>query len=567
MSLSPLHPPTILHASGRLARLRALVGLAVVLLSSLPTTGMAFSDDAVTVLPAAGTDSADVYSLTGTPNNLQARRVGTRRLLTDALGPAAFADLKRLPDGGTLLADVNDRGFATTTAEGELDFTLDASGARPGIQAASVIGYDQNSEPVRFLYADDNSQRVAIHDAAADTDIWKKRLVRPAAPAKVVQIIALPGERIAYAINWPTLGTSGIDVLDLSDENLGDTIAHFASQSHGGAPEETKIIDGLTGLRDLFGLDDDRLLVTGRERLFILSISQRKVLRRLDVSKRDDLAGQFVAARGLPSGRIAAATVEPGLWTRPHPNHRVIWFDDELSDLVARTEPLSRAPWRVEPADGHGASGSMGLQPDRSFVPTGELADIALDGPIRIRPVPARQGGTGSTTANISNPTARPVYLRRVAITASPGECEEGSDRTVFAESFDLVMRPSESMTIESAFALDPDAQTGEWCARLELEDRSGNARVESRDAAFSVIADGGDVRQRTGRRVEPLDLGLNSGDIGTGSPDGGSGPITDLPTDPVGCGCDAAGRRRLPVSLGLVALGLLGGALARRRR
>jgi len=543
----------------------AVLGLFAALIAA-PRGAVSASEDAVAVLPAAGTDSVDIYSLTGTPNNLQAEHTGQRRLVADSLGPSSFTDLKLLPGGGHLVADFDDRGFATTDADGRLDFALAGRGDRPGVESVSVVGYDDTTSPVRFLYTDDGEQRIAIHDARAEADLWSHRLTSPTVPAELIQVIALPDRRVALAMNWPTLQASGVDVLDLSADRAGEPEVRFANKSHQGAPESTTIVEGMTDLRDVFGLDDDRVLITGARQLFVVSISEHELLARVSLTDRPNLAGEFVAARGLPSGHVAAATVEPGLWTRPHDNHRVVWFDENLESLVARTDPLSRAPWRVEPAGGHGASGTRGLEPDSSFVPTAGLDDLSVQGAIEIRPVPARQGGTGTTRVGLANRSSRPVHLARAAITAAPGSCGDADDGETFAETADLVLSPSESKTVTGAFALDPDAETGPWCLRLQLESREGETRTETRDGAFSVVAEGGDTGRGTGREVESIDLGLRTGDIGLGD-DGGSGPLPDLPTDQGGCNCTSPSGGTPPAGgFGLLAWGLLGALLARRR-
>ena len=524
----------------------------------------ALSDDAVAVLPAAGTESAVIYSLTGSAPNVKAEQVGKRTLVAGELAPSSFTDLKILPKDNNALSDFGDRGVGATDADGELIFSLKAPGERPGIQSVSVVGYDDVSRPERYLLSDDNGQRVEIYDDSADSVIWAKQLVSPPVPAKIVQAIALPDHRIGVAMNWPTEQSGGVDVIDMTGSDAASIELRFSGKKFDGPADTVVEIEDLTELRDLFGLGADELLVTTHDTVLIISMKDQKVVERLRISDHGDLAGEFISARKLDSGHIAVATVEPGLWRRPHPNHRVFWFDDELSKIVARSPSLSRAPWRVEPARGHGGSGTIGLEPDLDFVPQGELDDAVMLGRIEIRPAPARVGGTGNAKVKAKSGVAQPIYLARATISANPGGCDASSGWKQLVDETSLVLRPNEPTSLEGPFHIDSEASPGEWCARLELEGRSGNTRVLSPKRRFSVISGDSDAGTSTGNQVDPVDLDLRS------FVDGGLGDAENAFQDTSGsnngggCGCHASGGR-LPVASFLL-LAVFGLAARRRR-
>jgi hypothetical protein len=531
------------------ARCLSAATTAVLLLAvCLPNPSAAAPDDAVAVLPAAGAEHAAVYSLTGSPDNLQAERIGQRRLVAGELAPSAFTDLKILANDQQLLTDFDDRGVATTEPEGTLDFSLAGSGDKPGVGTASVVGYDDQGQPVQFLYGDDDRQRIAIYDRRAESDVWENTITTPSVRARVVQVIGLPESRIAAAIEWPSIGLSAIDIFDLSAEGSDKFVVRLASSSHEDAPQPTAPVSALQNIRDIFGLADGRLLVTTRDDLLVISLTNRQVDSRFRITDHDGLAGDFIAARALPSGQVAAATVQPGLWTQPHENHRLLWLDENLEEVLAQRGLLERAPWRVEAADGHGGSGTMGLQPGLDFVPSASLDDLQLATPVDLRPTPVRRGGASNASTRLSNPTSRPIHLKRAALLASPDRCEAETRRETLVEQVGLGIPPGGNIGLQGTFRLGEDAPTGEWCAWLELESPDDSNRPLPDSLAFEVIAPNADAGVGTGNVAEPIDLELRTADAG-GLVDSGSGPGQDVKLDPSGnCNC-ASTPTRPPVS------------------
>jgi MYXO-CTERM domain-containing protein len=554
-----------MNASLPVARRLSAAPIVVLLLAvCLPAPSAAAPDDAVTVLPAAGTERASVYSLTGSPDNLQAERIGQRRLAAGELAPSAFTDLKILANDQQLLTDFDDRGVATTDADGTLDFSLGRSGDKPGVGTASVVGYDDEGAPVQFLYGDDDLQRIAIYDRRAESDVWENTIITPSVRAQVVQVIGLPESRIAAAIEWPSIGLSAIDIFDLSAEGSDKFVLRLASSNHDNAPQPTAQVSALRDIRDIFGLADGRLLVTTRDDLLIISLTNRQVDGRFRITDHEELAGEFIAARALPSGRVAAATVQPGLWTRPHENHKLIWFDENLEQVLARRGPLERAPWRVEPADGHGGSGTMGLRPGLNFLPSASLDDIQLAAAVELRPIPVRRAGASNASARLSNPTSRPIYLERAALLASPDGCEADTRRETLVEEVGLGIPPGGNVGLQGTFRLGEDMPTGEWCAWIQLESPDGSERPLPDSLTFEVIAPNADAGVGTGNTAEPIDLELRTADAG-GFADGGRGPGQDGQLDPSG-GCSCTSTPRHPPLSGLV-WGLLLAAIPRARR
>lgn len=525
---------------------------------------LALTDDSVALLPVAGTDSALVYSLQGSDDKPEVIEEDRHRLIASELGPASFTDFKILPKNRHLLADFSDRGVAATDDEGALLFSLDSPGQRPGVASASVAGYGELDRPNRILFSSNNDQRISIYDARADETVWSRALVEPPESAEIVQAIALPDRRIAVALNWPALQTSGIDLIDLDSEGVPEILVRFANREHDGAPENLVVDEDIDEINDLFATSSDELLVTTSETLMTVSLADREVTRRLSLSDRPEFAGAFISARGLPSGRIAAATVEPGVWTRPHPNHHLFWLDSTLSEIVADVSDLDRAPWRVEPAKGHGGSGTAGFEPDRTYLPSGSLEDLGLSSGLEILPDPIQTGTVGTVRATLRNSTARPVFLAAATIEAKPDRCEMPGEWKNLVERADPVVGDGAEIQLEGPVQFQSDAPTGTWCVGLRAEDRAGNRTFVGERRTFELIDAQADASGGGGRRIRPVDLGLRYASDAAGADAGTEIETRDDPKNGGGCGCSTGSPRPFgPVAL-LLALGGLG--LARRR-
>jgi len=532
-----------------MARSLPLASLLVVgTLIAVPTAGLAQSSDAVAILPTAGTDSAVVYRLTGSAGKLSAERAGSRTLASEELAPASFTDFKVLDGGGNLLADGVDRGVLTTDESGAVDFQLADAGGRPGIASASVAGYDAQNRPDRLLFADEQQRRIEIYDQQFETVVWGNEISEPAGAIEMVSAVALPGARVAVGMNWPTLQVTGIDLYDLESGDSTAPEVRFANREHPGAPTSLITDADLTDLRDVFGLGGDRLLVVTTDALFVVSLSEKSIEKRLTLSDHSDFAGAFQSARKLPSGRVAVATVEPGVWTSSHPNHRVYWLDETLSTVAARTPALDAAPWRVEPAVGHAGSGTSGFAPDLSFLPAAAADDLELGGAPTVRPSPTQLQTATTVSTTVRNPTGRPLFLASAAIHAHPDGCEASNGWRTLVERTRLALPGGSEKTMSGVFQLPDDAALGTWCAQLRVEDRESNRRRLEPTVSFEVRPAGDNASDGTGRRVEPVDLGLRyAGDAG---PAGGDDSEIRRADGGGGCGCESTrGRPPIPWS------------------
>lgn len=531
-----------------------LLGLLCALL--LPRTAAALEDSDILLLPIAGVDRAPIYSLTNIGGQQVGRRSGRVPIVSGPAAPAAFGDLKKLVGGNHLLADFDARGAAITAADGEPIFSLDEPGALDDVASASAAGYAPDGRLTRILLAENSTQRIAIYDRGLGQYLWTRQLVLPPVRADIVQAIALPDHRIALAANWPTLGLSAIDVFRLDEESAAFQRIRFANKSHSDEPRNFVVLPDIEQVRDVFGLSDGRLLVTTAQKLLILSTSEMdgKIEASFSLGDSDELAGEWISARQLPSGQIAAATVEPGLWTQPHPNHRVVWLSSDLGDVEAVSPALERAPWRVEAALGHGGSGTLGFEPTLEFLPTGTIDDLQAPGRIELEPVPVRLGSPGSLGITLTAASQHPIVVPSVTVRAAPGSCEaleDGSGARTLAEWTDVIVGVGRPRPLDGSYRLEDDQPVGEWCARVHVQGRGSDSRTIGAGTRFRVVGGQNDAGGSGGSGVDPVDLELRAY---AERPDAGVEPISpsyDPDEPPEGCGCrttsETPGRDAVP--------------------
>jgi hypothetical protein len=543
----------------------------VAILSGTPASADAPDGDSpperlgeVAVLPAAGTGEVRLFEAESSPNTppskARVRQTGTRQLLPEGFGPSTFTDLEITGRRSHLVAGVGGRGAAWIAPSGDgsmlsAPFVLSPGRERNGIGAASVVATRPGGRPGRIVFAESSRRRLTIYDVRLESPLWSYRLTSPTTRSEIVQVVAAPEHRLVYAANWPDESLSAVDVLDLEGRTPSVPTIRFANApSNAPEPTRTVIDERLSELRDVSGLSDGRLLVTTSDWLLVLDPSSGSVVHAFELAAHPDLTGGvFVSARPLPSGNIVAATAEPGLWNRPAPNHRVYWLDADLSTILARTPPLSQAPWRVEPSEAYGGSGTLGFAPDDDFLPRGDLDGIQMPSGLQIDPAPLRIGTRGRLTATLLQTDRFPVVLSRLQLAARRGRCRNDpeSEATRWLERRDVVLRSRVSRSIRTSVALPTSIQRGEWCVGLRgrrADDTSWTAIGSQR--TVRIVASGADTGPGEERTIDPIDIGVRyygdtTADVspsndGSNAPSGRE-PVLDPPT---GCGCGTSRLR-----------------------
>src|SRR5690554_1156699 len=342
----------------RLRIIALILCAGALLFPTLRFPAQAQADDALLGLPTGPTRDAQVLGLVEANGVTSPVDLGEHRLLESAIGAAPMRDLKILPDGRNLISDVDGRGVLITDALGQAQFSLDAPGARLLISSASVSAYAAPGEIARLLITDSNRSQAFVMDPRNPGAplSWIRGFALPGARADFVDAIALPGQRSALAINWSSLGVSGIDIYQTRSGSPMTPIRRIAGATHPNQPEETVLLAKVAQLRDIMGLPNRNLLVTTQTTLFEMDLEDDIKWKITLGQAGANMQGEFAAATLLPSGRIALATVQPGVWTAPHVNHRVYWLSPSAlerskskSSPAARRLTLPLAAWKRAP--------------------------------------------------------------------------------------------------------------------------------------------------------------------------------------------------------------------------
>lgn len=529
---------------------------AFVLCLCLPNSAAAQNEDAVAILSNGGVETARLYDLDATQTLLRVVDRGERRIVDAALGPVVVRDLKILPDESHLLADVEGRGFTITEDDGAFSYAFAPAFELPRVTSATVTAYATAAQPARVLITDSNRSLAQVVDPSTDEVGWQRSFSIPGARASFAQAVALPESRIAIAINWPGVMLSGIDIFSARGGAPDQQVRRLASSDDPSNPPQTVVVPDLAEIRDVMGLADGNLLVTMPFALAEID-QDGQIVWSVDITSSLDINGEFASARLLPSGRVAVATFQPGVWTTPHPNHRVHWL--ALADLEAGTlEPLATtptlgaAPARVEPLAGHGGSGTFGYQPQLVPPSSGDLDALTLDPDLSLDAASYSLGDPLRATARLANTSDDAVFVPRTLIVATPGACgSTAQTEVVLFDVTDIEVAAGESYGIGSSTDLDARFFEGRWCMEVLLEGVDEVARPGT-PVEFDVMAGGSD-----GSSVTVRDLGYWGGDAAdAGGSDGGQ-PLDD--PEP-GCACSAPGGAVDASWIGLVILLLLGG-------
>ncbi|TDP76408.1 MYXO-CTERM domain-containing protein [Bradymonas sediminis] len=553
---------------------------AVVLASPLLFATELRADDTVLVVPTGPTMNAQVFGLNEANGEPASVDFGHYPLLDSTMGQAPIRDLKVLPDGRNLLSDVAGRGVAITDALGASEFSLDAPGARLRITSASVSAYAAPGEIARLLITDSNRSQAFVVDPRNPSGRlnWARGFALPGSRASFVDAIVLPGQKAALGITWATLGVSAIDVFSTSSGSPQTVIRRLASTTHPNQPEEFVIIPELDQLRAFMGLANGNLLVTTQYSLFEMDlegdIKWKITLGQGAVDANGEamtLRGEFTDATLLPSGRIALTTAQPGVWTSPHVNHRVYWLSPSALanseiEVIARSPALEFAPYRIEPRDGHGASGSFGFMPGLDATESGPLSDLTLSREFRLNQSEFVSGDNIFASADIGNPSAAPIALSSLIILANAGACGAQTETSIaLVEAVAVEIAPGEVFALRGSRTVDAAFSPGRWCARIYAQNGQGE-RVELGSAIeFDILEPSGN----SGSTIDVEDLDFWKGSENGENPDDET--PTDFPSDDddLGCGCasaSGASPERLPAAA-LMLLGFGGLGWVRRRR
>ncbi|MFU8802876.1 MAG: hypothetical protein ACNA8W_03605 [Bradymonadaceae bacterium] len=525
---------------------------------------LAHADDQVAVVFVGPNKRAPLYDLSfNEDETVRTFSPGERPLIAASGGGVSFTDIRILPSGAALLADAGQRGFVVTDRFGELLFVMDATRGTPLIASAVVASFIDEERPAQVLLTDNSTARVFLYDVVEERPVWNQAFTVSSYPGRLSAAIWMPEERVAVAVNWPSLGLHAVDVLPIGAHE-GQRPLRYTNQSHSDGPADQIVIEELEAVRDIMAFGDGNLLITSRFRLMAIDAGG-EVLWTVDSGLLPEVHGEFASARWLPSGRLALATFEPGMWTYPHTNHRVHWFevDDGEPRWIAKTPILDAAPSRIDAAGGHGATGTLNYRADLDGE-RGSAEDLVVVDHLSLDSVQYRLGDAVEVGAMLRNDGPTALRLGRLQVSVSPdpsdGRCDELEEN---ASGFlwrraPLLIEAGGLFILRSSGRLESPLGQGHWCARLISTDDQMIQRIHGRAVAFKITGSG------SASTIEVRDLG--------GTIDAGDGGDTDHPIDSLdepegGCVCSALAPYPTSPGPGWALFFLVAAFLVRTRR
>lgn len=553
---------------------RTRLVLALVLCAAWLCAAPALANDTVLVVPNGPTRAAARLDVDRTDSPARVVSRGVQPLAVAGADPVPIRDLKLLPGGSALLADADGRGVVIVDAQGARTFSLDQPGARPRTMSASVSAFSAPGEVARILVTDNNRSQAYVVDPQRDaTALWARNFALTRSQADFVQAIVLPGQTAAIAMNWRDMRIAGIDIFKMQAGIPQTLLRRIATEPHPNQPESLVVVPEVIELRDVMGLGNGNLLVTTRTRLFEMDLEGNIHWQiEIDQPQQDGgdspIHGEFRAATVLPSGDIALATVQPGVWTAPHPNHRVYWMSASALaasqvEIIAQSEALDAAPARLRAAGDPSGSGTFGYNPGLDAEGSGSVDDLELVRPLTLSRPSFARGERLIASADIKNAGAQAVMLARLTVALSSSACgAQTAQSRLLIDMVALQIAPDEVLKPRGNIEIDQTFSPGHWCARLHAHPAGGDAVELGAPVAFEILeSDAG-----TGSRIDVQDLGFWPGDD-AGVPGTNRPPRQDDVEVEAGCAC-ASNESSTP-QLSWVSLLIVAGALhaVRRRR
>lgn len=446
--------------------------------------------------------------------NAKVRPAGALHITSEEKGALVITDAWVLPNTTLLLAGRLDQEGIGIFDPASKTHTLIYKNISQNIdiQSATISSYTSPGAPLYMLWSNSMSSSIHLHDTRKEEEIWAQSLFLASSAARISQAISMPGGKIAVAANWTNLGMYGVEILTLhATTGIPQPSTRIANMTHPDQPEETYIIEDLGPMRELMALDVDTLLITTQFTVYAITL-QGDILWSIRTSDFNTLGGEFAGARKTPSGHIVAATFEPGVWTSPHHNHRVHYFDTSLPDgpkLIASSDVLGRAPRRVLSVDGTGGTGTFEWHGIDTQIGEGTLSQLQIASSLSINDTvfDAQDELTGTVT--LRNTKEQPVSIKRFVLTAiKSATClASGEPDLILFEDKDIVVPGQGTTTLSGQTVLLGKTFTpGNWCV---------SPAVQGDDGVWLHI-----TTQQTFRMRDPQDRHIPTIDLRRRTPD-----------------------------------------------
>lgn len=442
---------------------------------------------------------------------------------------ATYTDLVVWPGGSVLLADGSGSGGVVFDEQGDQTdqlFEPNTLDAPAGLVVSSFTAPDR---PTELLMAEQTGE-VSVYDTVDEVFTFGWTPTRQGTDPRLSRAVALPDRRAAVAVQWPQLEASTVEIVDLRQ-----TEGHTVVTSEAGADDAPRL-ERLHPVHNLMADLDGRLLVTSRDRIAIVD-EDGTLEWNYDIGQFGQTAGVFEAAFWLESGRIVAATRQPGLWNEPHTNHRLHLLDPDADPPHrASGPPLEGAPLQLDAADeGHGATGTRGHYAGAFGPAAAPPSDLTVTGQPAVDPPEIPLDGVGELSFELTNETDRTIGVRRAEFRAHSAPCgaddlEEAPTTTWWRTDNPDDLTSNDAWSVQGTQLAADDLNVGLWCGRLVVLDTDGVAHRLGPPVDVEILApdDGPDSPVESDDLTAFDDAGLPS-DFRPGDDDAG------------GCGCRTA--------------------------
>ncbi|TXD39133.1 hypothetical protein FRC98_01645 [Lujinxingia vulgaris] len=544
-----------------LARVLLATALGVSLqLGAAPVAQAQSVSTQVWVLPTGGTRVLWSYQVQASPESAQITRRADNPINLEDGSLASYTAALKMPGGHLLLGDGAGRGAVRFDARGDEVESLSPPGQWVSSPGLSVVSLLDDNTPGELLMGDNSVGRAHVYDTVEGRYIWSTPLGLSNASARVAATAVLPGERFALAVNWPAAELSGLLIFDRDDRN---TPALTLLSAEHPDRSDSRVVPELSLLRDMMALPSGELLVATSSAILRLS-AEGEVMWQAPLADAG-VGGEFLALSFLSERFAIVSTYQPGLWTSPHPNHRLLVYDTAGDTTpLSVSSPLDGAPLAIELATGHGATRTFGYEAARGDATLSDLSALAVYDDLTLASDAVPPGAPLGLSLGVRNEAEAATFVRAFELLAAPGTCAstEGWSAERWQEEVRLWMYLEPTLQPQQELLLSGEANTaplfiGPWCAQMVAENVRGQARLIGSAAPFSITAgeDADTIEVESLGRFEP-----GQADPG---PDPEAPPLTP---NTEGGGCSSGpGAPSHPGGFAMAALAILIGQ--RRRR
>ncbi|WP_146618007.1 hypothetical protein [Lujinxingia litoralis] len=444
------------------------------------------------VLPTGGTRVLWSYQIRVSPEGAQITRRADVPLQLESGQLASYNALLKLPDGHLLLGDGSGRGALRFDAEGHEVEALASPGDWTSSPGLAVASYLAPNRPAELLMGDNTVGRIHLYDTVEGRYTWSLPLGIAQASARVEATAVLPDNRFAVALRWPAVELSGVLIFERDDRRQPTHV--LLSAPHPDYPEAA-VLPQLDPIRAFMALPDNELIIASAQAL--LRVNLNGELSWQSALSDAPVGGEYLALSWLSERYVVASSYQPGLWTSPHPNHRLLIYDTlGAREPLGSSTPLDGAARALDLARGHGGTRTLDYRSPTAGGATSDLSTLTLVDELIITPEQAMPGAPLVASLTVRNDADVPTWVRSFELRNRPGSCPT-SDTLSAAQwqqevrtlrLMEFTLQPGQELLVEGA-SNTTALFIGFWCAQMIAVDRLGEPRLMGSPAEFEISA------------------------------------------------------------------------------